>query len=326
MKIRISLILIITSLMKIISLEAVLIAFNNLKDTTIDFSRFAQHKGYSEEVLKEMKQDLDPSMWKIHVNSSSWTKEARERTYLLTVANSQTYPDQIVLGVRAYFPQRYANSYVTIRPPFEIPSYYDNPENPNGQGEMFLNKGVVRNVGVLRKLSVNALGNNFRYSLYVRIKDHLGLEKDVFVGYMDYQGWKSKAWINPNIEYELSMRETRKKTMPNYPDEFPFVKLLAFVILRDSSEITGNFVTMIKDVTVEYDEAIIQTGKTEDKQEEIFGIYTEELLKRANSEMQKVDNRIYLEWEERKKQHKDEDTQKRTNRATPTKPQEPAQN
>ena len=144
---------------------------------------------------------------------------------------------------------------------------------------------------------------------------------------MDYQGWKNKSWINPNIEYELSMRELRKKTMPNYPDEFPFVKLMAFVILRDNEEITGNFVTMIKDVTVEYDEAIIQTGKTEDNQEAIFGIYTEELIKRANSEMQKVDSRIYLEWEERKKQHKDEGSAKRINRITSsTKPDQPATN
>ena len=325
MKIRLSLIFIIISLMKITPLEAVLIDFNNLKDTTIDFSQFALNKGYSEEVIKEMKLDLDPSMWKIKVNSSSWTKESRERTYLLTVTTSQNYPDQVVLGVRAYFPQRYSNAYAIIEPPFEIPSYYDNPTNPNGQGEMFLNKGVVRNVGVLRKLSVNALGNNFRYSLYVRIKDHLGLEKDIFVGYMDYQGWKSKAWINPNIDYELSMREVRKKTMPHYPDEFPFVKLMAFIILRDSSEITGNFVSMIKEVTVEYDEAIIQTGKTEDKQEEIFGIYTEELVKRANSEMKKVDTKIYLQWEEKKKQHKDEGSEKRLNRA-PQKTEEPTTN
>ena len=174
-------------------------------------------------------------------------------------------------------------------------------------GNLFLNKGVVRNVGVLRKISVLVLGNNFRYSLYVRIKDHNNEIRDIFVGYLNYQGWRTLSWINPNLEYELFMREQRKKIRPHYPDEFPYIKLIHFMIQRSDPEITGNFVTMIKEVRIEYDEAVIETGKTEDFQEQIFGIYQEELIERAKSEMRNVDREIYLRWEEKKKMHKEEE-------------------
>ena len=268
----------------------------------IDFSKMAEGKGYTDEEVKEMNVDLSPLRWIIKMNSSSWNPESRDKTYLLEVKSTTHYPNQKVLGIRAYFPERHANSYITIVPPFEIPSYYDNPKNPTGQGDMFLNKGVVRNVGVLRKLSVMALGNNFRYQLYVRIKDNKNEEKDVFISFLDFQGWKLKSWINPNLDIDLKNREDRKKISPDYPDEYPNIKLLGFIIQRSDPEITGNFAAMIKEVSLEYDEAIIQTGQTEDNQEQIFGIYTEELIKRAKAEMWNVDRRIFLEWEEAKKQ------------------------
>ena len=306
MRISISIILIIFAVFQIFSVEAVLIDFNNLDDTLIDFSEFSKSTNWNEEVKQEMRVDLKPDNWGIKVNSSSWTKESKDKTYVFPIVHSQHYPDITVLGIRIFFPERHANSYALIEPPFEIPSYYDDKKNPTGMGNIFLNKGVVRNVGVLRKLSVTALGNNFRYSLYVRIKDNHNEIRDIFVGFLNYEGWRTLSWLNPNIEFELFMREQKKRSRPHYPDEFPFVKLVHFMVQRSDPEITGNFVSMIKDVTVEYDEAVIETGKTEDFQEEIFGIYKEELVERAKAEMRNVDRQIYLKWEEKKKMHNEE--------------------
>ena len=291
--------------LKTFTLEAVLIDFNNLGDTTIDFSGMAEGISWTEEQKKGMLIDLDPKSWIVRVNSSSWTKIARDKTYAFPITNSQNYPDKTVLGVRIYFPKRFANSYAIIMPPFPIPSFYESSKNPNGMGEMFLGKGIVRNVGILRKLSVLVLGNNFKYSLHVRIQDQNGEQKDIFVGYLDFNGWKTKSWINPNIDIELKKRKLKKQARPHYPDEYSYIKFISFIIHRTEPQITGNFVTMIKEVRIEYDEAVLETETTENYQEKLFGIYKEELTKRTNKKMADVNKRIYFEWQERRRQHKE---------------------
>lgn len=307
MKIGISFLFIVIIAACLFSLEAILIDFNNLENTTIDFSRYAKSISVNEELIQEMKIDLNPDRWSVKVNSSSATMKAIHKSYVFPIKNSMAFKEKVVLGIRIFFPERHANSYAIIEPPFDIPIYYDDPKNITGQGNLFLNKGVVRNVGVVRRLSVLALGNNFRYSLYVRVKDHKGEEKDVFIGYMDYQGWKTKSWLNPNLDFDLSMREYDKRRRPHYPDEYPHLKFVYLMVQRNESEVTGNFVSMIKEIKVEYDEAIISTGITEDNQEEIFGIYQEELVERVKAEMNNIDKQIYLKWAEKKKMHKEEE-------------------
>jgi hypothetical protein len=298
------LVLFILSLLPMQAYEAVLIDFNDLEGTTIDFSHYAG-EFWTEEQKKEMVKDLAPDNWLVKVNSSSWTKEARERTYVITVDNSLQYPNQKLLGIRAYFPERYANSYALVTPPFEIPTYYDNPDEPDGLGSMFLYKGVVRNVGVLRKLGVRILGNNFKYAFYVRVVDRKGEERDIFIGFLNFIGWQTRTWVNPHYDYEVKLREQLKNERPYYPDEYPYIKLKAFLFHRAEPEVTGNFVTMIKSVDMEYDEQFLEVGKAEYLQEDTFGIYKEELIYRAKKEMERVDERIFLEWLEKERQHKE---------------------
>jgi hypothetical protein len=284
--------------------ESVLLDFSNLDGTLIDFSTYANQDIWTKDQIEAMKLDLNPANWVIKVCNSSWTTMSREYTKILPVKNSLNFPNEVVLGIKIYFPDRGANSYAEIKPPFVIPSYYDNPNEPDGMGGMFLNKGIVRNVGLLRKLSVRVLGNNFKYVLYVRIEDRKGEQRDIYVGYLDYVGWKTKSWVNPNIDGELKMREIYKNSKPYYPDEMPYVKLVEFIIHRAEPQVTGNFATMIKDVFIEYDEAFLEVGKAEYLQESIFGIYKQQLMDRARHEMKNVDQRIYLEWEEQQKMDK----------------------
>lgn len=307
MKFQVIIFIFLLSVPALFSYEAILIDFNNLENTTIDFSEMAGQDVWTKEQRDAMRLDLNPKNWRAKVCPSSWVKLARERTKVIPVTNSLNFPNETVLGIRIFFPERYANSYAEILPPFEIPSFYDDKEEPDGMGGMFLHKGVVRNVGILRKLSVKILGNNFKYVFYVRIEDGRGQVRDVFIGFLDYVGWKTKSWVNPNIDWELQLREAKKGSGPYYPDELPTIKLVNFLIHRAEPQITGNFVTMIKEVSIEYDEAFLEVGKAEYLQESIFGIHKEQLVERANVIMRNVDKRVYLEWVEKAKQHKEED-------------------
>ncbi len=305
MRVKASILFLIFFSLKISAYEEVLIDFNNLNDTMIDFSGVAGDV-WTEDQKKMMKMDLSISNWSIKVNQSSWTNEAREKSRLLAVTNSLNYPGQTVLGIRVYFPERYANSYVEVKPPFIIPFYYEKDRaNITGRGDMFVNKGLIRNVGILRRVTVRFLGNNFKYSLYIRLEDNNDDVKDIFIGYLDFVGWRTKSWINPNIDDELEARQKKYVVRPYYPDKMPSVRLLAIVVQRTHPELTGNFVTMIKDISLEFDEAFLEVGKAEYKQEEIFGIYRDELVDRAKSEMRNVDRMIYLQWYESQKIHKE---------------------
>jgi len=251
-----------------------------------------------------MNLDLSIPNWSVRVNSSSYTVQARNKAEILAVKDTLEYPNQNVLGVRVYFPERYANSYALITPPFEIPSYYDNKDNPDGMGTLFIYKGVVRNVGTLKKISVRVLGNNFRYSLYIRIKNNFGDTRDVFVGYLNFIGWRTISWINPHYQWEVDNRNKNRDNVAYYPYEFPYVRLVAILIQRNDAEVTGNFVTMIKEIAIEYEEEFVDLGEPSSRQEGIFKIYKEELMERAIKETRNIDTKIFNEWVERGKMHK----------------------
>ncbi len=283
--------------------EEVLIDFSNLRDTTVDFSTlYTTGWGADDpEARKQMATDLDPKKWSVCVNSSSKLPVAINKTYALSVDKSLTYPGKVVLGVRTFFPERGANSYVEISPPFDIPSYYDDPNNRDGMGTYFINKGIVRNVGVMRKISVRVLGNNFNYGLYLRIKNRNEEYKDIYMGCLNFLGWRDLVWVNPNYEQDKKDRELKKSVLPYYPDEYPYIKFVGFVINRDHTERTGNFTTMFKEVSIEFDEHFLKLDNYEYLQEDIFNIYREELLLRASKEMEKVNRRIYTKWLEEKR-------------------------
>lgn len=285
------------------SREDILIDFSNLEGTSIDFSAQAG-ENWSPEEKALMNLDLSIPNWSVRVNSSSYTVQARNKAEILAVKDTLEYPNQNVLGVRVYFPERYANSYALITPPFEIPSYYDNKDNPDGMGTLFIYKGVVRNVGTLKKISVRVLGNNFRYSLYIRIKNNFGDTRDVFVGYLNFIGWRTISWINPHYQWEVDNRNKNRDNVAYYPYEFPYVRLVGILIQRNDAEVTGNFVTMIKEIAIEYEEEFVDLGEPSSRQEGIFKIYKEELMERAIKETRNIDTKIFNEWVERGKMHK----------------------
>ncbi|HBD92723.1 MAG: hypothetical protein A2015_03305 [Spirochaetes bacterium GWF1_31_7] len=290
-------------LVSLFSREEVLIDFSSLNDTTVDFSKDVDNGWGMNDAQGEMIASLDPSNWSAKVRKSSQIPVAVNKTYVLNVTNSINYSGSTVLAVRSYFPERNAHSDVEIYPPFEIPAYYDDPANPDGMGTYFLNKGVIRNVGVMRKLSIRILGNNFNFGLYVRVKNNSGEERDIYMGTLNFLGWRTLTWINPNYETEKKNRDKTRSKIPYYPDEYPYLKFIGIIIQRDKTERTGNFTTMIKEITADFDEHFLRLDNYEYLQEDIFGIYKEELLKRARFEMERVNKTVYLQWLESQRMH-----------------------
>jgi len=218
----------------------------------------------------------------------------------MAVKNSRMYPGITLLGIRVFFPDRPSNSYVEVSPPYEIPSFYEDASKPTGLGEMFINKGVVRNVGVLKKVSITILGNNFSNDLYIRLKNQRGEFQDIFIGYLNFTGWKTLTWVNSAIDDQKTTKTLNKDKTPYYPFEYPFVKLAGFIIQRQQTEKSGNFVTMIKDVKIEFDEQFYENSKTEpfQNQEANFTILKQDLIERSVFELKEVNKRLLMQYYE----------------------------
>jgi hypothetical protein len=164
-----------------------------------------------------------------------------------------------VLGIRIHFPTAPFNSWAKIMPPFEIPFYEDAEGDEPGTGNKFVNKGVLRNVGTIKSISVRVTGRNFPHGFSVSLKDEQETEREMFLGYLDFDGWRTLNWDNPNYITDVKQRDLRRK--PLYPESMPSVKFSNFTIYRHGSQIGGDFVTYIKDVQMVYDLAILETER-----------------------------------------------------------------
>ena len=105
----------------------------------------------------------------------SLTKEATT-TASAKPFNGEDMANKKLLGVRVHFPIDPYNSWAMISPPFDIPAYADKtgPDGitvaaaDKGVGAKFENGyGVVKNVGVLKSLSITVYGSNFPNGLGV---------------------------------------------------------------------------------------------------------------------------------------------------------------
>jgi len=241
----------------------VLIDFSNLTDTEIDFSKFP---GGIAEGITELKVDLSIENWMVKLAPSSASIKNRVLSYCKPVKSRKMNAD--VLGVRVHFPTAPFNSWAKILPPFEIP-FYEDKEGEEGQGTKFINKGVLRNVGTIKSISVRVTGRNFPHGLSISLKDSRDTVREMFLGYLDFEGWRTLTWKNPNYISDVKQRDIRK--IPLYPQLEPSVKFDSFTIYRHGSQIGGDFVTYIKDVQMVYDLAILETERDIDD-EAVWGI------------------------------------------------------
>jgi hypothetical protein len=242
----------------------VLLDFQNLADTEIDFSNYP---GAMAEGIEELKVDLNLDNWAVKLAPSSASAENRILSFAKPVSSRQMDGD--VLGVRVHFPTAPFNSWAKIMPPFEIPFYEDSPGDAIGEGSKFVNKGVLRNVGTIKSVSMRITGRNFPHGISISLKDEQDTVREMFMGYLDFDGWRTLTWDNPNYITDVKQRDLRRK--PLYPETMPSIKFESFTIYRHGSRIGGDFVTYLKDVTMIYDLAVLERER-DINDEEAWGI------------------------------------------------------
>jgi len=271
--------------------------------TVIDFADKAGSSFTDEEKLA-MKTSLAIENWGVELASSSKTVENQRYSYTKEAPVKETsrkYAGDTIMGVRIHFPTDSFNSWAIVKPPFEIPAY-EKKDETDLYGDKYTGYGVVKNVGVIKSISVNVLGNNFPNGMGLVLKDQNNEEEIIFIDYLDFDGWRTLTWENPNYITEVRNRELR--TFPLYPRTAPLVKLTGIVFYKDATQQGGDFITYIKDVSVTYDLAVL-TLESDVDHEALWGILDQRETSRRTAEFERLGNIQVLQYLEKKKMHQE---------------------
>jgi len=280
-----------------------LIDFNDLKVddqsgehtlTELDYSSQAG-TSFNTEDKAEMKISLAVKNWDVELNPSarSIVNEANSMTKPVVVSeNAERFmgrdmANTQVMGVRVLFPKQPFNASARIIPPFEMPAY-------DGLDlKKFDSYGVVKNVGVLKKVQTTVYGSNFPVTLGLLLTDDSGIERELKMGDLEFDGWKTLVWENPNYIENVRNREIRK--FPLYPNAEPFVKFAGFVIYRDSLVPGGDVVAYFRDVQLTYDLAVLESQRDIEHDAQ-WGIVKERTAERQRIELQRLGNQQVLQY------------------------------
>ena len=287
--------------------------------TLVDFSGVAG-SSFAPEDRAKMKTSLAIDNWEVQLASSSRTVFNQSFSMTRTAVTKPTAKDfegekmanVPVMGVRIHFPSASYNAYAIIKPPFEIPAYAiktelkgDRLEEVAGDpGTKFDTYGVVRNVGVLKSVEVTVYGSNFPNGFGIILKDQDGMEQNIFMDYLRFDGWRRLIWKNPNYVEEVRNREIRQ--YPLYPKSEPFRKLEGLVIYRDAIQEGGDIVTYVKDIVLTYDKAVLDTQR-EIEDEAVWGILKARQEARQAAEIRRLGNLQVLRFQEKQKMHQVEE-------------------
>ncbi len=264
----------------------------------MDFSTVAG-ASYTEEQKKQMAISLAITNWDVVLASSSRSNQNQSLSYTAEApvdAGAKQFAGQTVLGVRVHFPLEPFNSWARVQPPFDVPAFEPKatvsddgvitPAQPqagdpvnarlsrfegsyNAETKITSALGVVKNVGVIKSIAINVKGLNFPHGLSVILKDNDGNEHTMFMGYLNFDGWRELRWDNP--QYVTDVRNRELRIYPMYPKSTPFVKFAGFVVSRDAAHEGGDFVAYVKDVKILYDKAVLEPVRDIDD-EAIWGI------------------------------------------------------
>jgi hypothetical protein len=313
------------------------------RNTMMDFSGTAG-ASYTEDQKDQMKTSLAIRNWDVVLASSSRSNlnQSLSQTAEATVnADAKKYGGQTVMGFRVHFPVADYNSWAKILPPFEIPAFApkatiddngkitenkDKGSDPQNakltrfEGSFDANSkvttayGVVKNVGVIKSLAVTVKGLNFPHGLSVVLQDADGNEQTVFLGYLNFDGWKTIQWDNPGYVQDVRNRELR--LYPLYPKSTPMVKFGGFLITRDAAHEGGDFVCYVKDVKILYDKAVLPSSEDIDN-ESVWGIVNKKETERQNIESKRFGSQQVLRYLEKIKQETKTDLTGETEAAKP---------
>ena len=303
--------------------EAILIDFSKLvadivpdqddkptqnRATMMDFSNVAGGS-FTQEQKSVMKTSLAIPNWDVVLASSSRTVSNQIRSYTME-APSKAFGT--VMGVRVHFPVEPFGSWAIIKPQFDIPAF-ELPADVDDEGNITASEdgsisgpsrfedgfGVVKNVGTLKSVAVNAYGLNFPHSLSAILIDSEGKEQTVFMGYLRYDGWAELTWNNP--QYVQAVRNRDLRLYPLYPKSTPFVKFGGFLIQRDAAHEGGDFIGYFKDVKIIFDKAVLDTDRDIDD-EGLWNIIKDREAQKKSFEMERFGHNQVLRYLEGQKQ------------------------
>jgi len=286
--------------------------------TLVDYS-FVTGASFTDEEKAAMKMSLALDNWNVVLASSSRSvgntsvTMAKQATTSRNAKqfNGQDMANKMVLGVRVHFPTGPYNSWAMVQPPFDIPVYADKDslqgakmvvaDADKGVGAKFDGYGVLKNVGVLKSVSVTAYGANFSNGLGLVVTDQDGAEQTLFMDYLEFDGWRTLTWQNPNYVTDVRDRELKKVSL--YPKGMPFVKLVGIVIYRNADQEGGDFVTYFKDIKVTYDKALLDIQR-DINDEAVWGILQQRNEARRMAELKNLGAIQVLRFLEKQKMDK----------------------
>ncbi len=283
--------------------------------TMIDYSDVAG-ASFTDADKALMKSSLALNNWQVTLASSARSVMNQSVTMTkqaVTTANAKPFngidmANKTILGVRIHFPTEPFNSWAIIQPPYDIPAYQDKDslqggklvvaDADKGQGTKFDGYGVVKNVGVLKSVSITVYGSNFPNGLGIVLGDQDNNEQTIFMDYLQFDGWRTLTWNNPNYISDVRNRELRK--FPLYPNSVPFVKLIGIIVYRDAAQEGGDFVTYVHDISITYDKAILNPVR-DINDESIWGILQQRQDARRLAELKRLGNIQVLRFLEQQK-------------------------
>ena len=294
----------------------------NENKRTVMYYSIAAGATYDQAQRDLMKTSLYVEEWEIELNSSarSVNSLALSQVKAAPVRENAKVPfaGQKVMGVRVLFPAVAANSNAVIKPPFDIPAYeplstaddtgarqpQTDEEKASGRTLFEADSddtpayGVVKNVGTIKSIAVTTMGMNFPHKLYVLLGDTDGNHRRYLMGNLEFDGWKTLTWNNPDYISEVRTREIR--VFPIYPRGLPFVKFEGFQVARDALHAGDDFIGYFKDVKIIYDKAELTTER-DIADEDLWGIVTRKEKARQNAEMTRFGNKQVSRYIERSK-------------------------
>jgi hypothetical protein len=303
------------------------------RNTMMDFSGTAG-ASYTEEQKKQMRTSLAIRNWDVLLASSSRSNLNQSLSMTAEAQidkNAKQFADKSVMGFRIRFPVADYNSWAKVMPPFTIPAFEpkasvddqgiitpakDQGTDPvNARLSRFEGQydastkittalGIVKNVGVIKSIAVTVKGLNFPHGLSVVLLDSDGNEKNIFMGYLNFDGWKELRWDNPAYVQDIRNRELR--VFPLYPKSTPMVKFDGFVVTRDAANDGGDFVAYVKDVKILYDKAVLEPVRDIDD-EAIWGIVSKKEAERKSMESKRFGSTQVLRYLEKMKQESKSD-------------------
>ncbi|MDR1420302.1 MAG: flagellar filament outer layer protein FlaA [Treponema sp.] len=277
--------------------------------TVMDYSNIAGGS-FTTEQKAVMKTSLAIVNWDVVLASSSRFVQNQMLTYTREAPSKQWGK---VMGLRVHFPTEPHNSWAFVKPPFEIPAFepqanidedgniepVEDNDGITGSSRFEEHYGVIKNVGTIKSVAVNAYGLNFPHGLSTIIIDNQGSQKSMFMGYLNYDGWGELRWDNP--AYVQSVRNRELRLYPLYPTSTPFIKFGGFLVQRDAAKEGGDFVVYFKDVKVIYDKAVLDTDRDIDD-ENLWNIIKDRETARKIWEMERFGQNQVLRYLEQQKQ------------------------